>query len=792
MFLTNQTNFSSIVPSLLVDNQPMVTSFKCACDHAQRRCPSDSLDYCTTSHSCFSAVRKNLKSGRTVETYGCLKNEEQYKMNCHMGSKRYISILCCKVGDFCNKLLQPKLTAKKGGTVRNGTKNGYGLDEDGTSVEPHLHEALYVLIFFMFLTLLGIFIFWFYLRLKRKSPTWKSQKPLLLSGGFSEITSNSSNLSNTEYNYFNLTINNHERLSSDSKGSCFDGSLLCGANLNRHFKDIYRIGGDNNTPSDRFFSASNGSSSGSNIIKSNASNHSISYEKYYTVSDNNNNNNNNNSNFISNNKCVNNNCYNNIKTLKSCKNLFKNGFIQTIRLARKSQKNNTNNCSSQHQSHNHNNNISSCHSNHSIHKNKTNNNISSSNTTAANNCPANCYGLRIVQMGDSTMKGLIDQTSTSGSGSGAPLLAQRTVSRSIQLVEVIAKGKYGYVWHGLYQEEPVAVKIFSSHAENAWQRECNIYNTTLLRHENVLAFLGADTVSRVQSCTQLWLITRYHELGSLYDYLNKNQLSRQQLLRLLTSAASGLVHLHTNIVGTHGKPGIAHRDVKSKNILVMDDGSCCIADLGLAVVETMFDDSNCGNNSTSQQNSKQQHQQPHQHRHRNMLGVDDYNIKVGTRRYMSPEVLDGSIDCERFDSFKKSDVYSFALVMWETARRCCVDDKCEDYELPYNNMVPSDPTLDEMLFVVCTSGFRPAIPKRWKTDTILKAISSLIGECWSYKPDGRLSMLRIKKSLIKLNQHLDDEAATAALLAGKTNPTAKNVVAVNQNNPQTVEPILNC
>lgn len=32
-----------------------------------------------------------------------------------------------------------------------------------------------------------------------------------------------------------------------------------------------------------------------------------------------------------------------------------------------------------------------------------------------------------------------------------------------------------------------------------------------------------------------------------------------------------------------GKPSIAHRDLKSKNILVKNDGSCCLADLGLAV-----------------------------------------------------------------------------------------------------------------------------------------------------------------------------------------------------------------
>ena len=31
------------------------------------------------------------------------------------------------------------------------------------------------------------------------------------------------------------------------------------------------------------------------------------------------------------------------------------------------------------------------------------------------------------------------------------------------------------------------------------------------------------------------------------------------------------------------KPGIAHRDLKSKNILMKSNNTCCIADFGLAV-----------------------------------------------------------------------------------------------------------------------------------------------------------------------------------------------------------------
>lgn len=61
-----------------------------------------------------------------------------------------------------------------------------------------------------------------------------------------------------------------------------------------------------------------------------------------------------------------------------------------------------------------------------------------------------------------------------------------------------------------------------------------------------------------------------------------------------------------------GKPAIAHRDIKSKNILMKINGSCVIADFGLAVTHSQ---------TTGQ------------------LDVGS-NPRVGTKRYMSPEVLD--------------------------------------------------------------------------------------------------------------------------------------------------------
>ena len=79
--------------------------------------------------------------------------------------------------------------------------------------------------------------------------------------------------------------------------------------------------------------------------------------------------------------------------------------------------------------------------------------------------------------------------------------------------------------------------------------------------------MGSDVVSR-GSCTQLWLLTQYHPDGSLYDYLNIRTVTHAGMFKIILSILSGLLHLHYEILGTQGKPAIAHRDLKSKNILM--------------------------------------------------------------------------------------------------------------------------------------------------------------------------------------------------------------------------------
>ncbi|KAG8179023.1 hypothetical protein JTE90_011970 [Oedothorax gibbosus] len=328
---------------------------------------------------------------------------------------------------------------------------------------------------------------------------------------------------------------------------------------------------------------------------------------------------------------------------------------------------------------------------------------------------------------DYSIKDMIDMT-TSGSGSGLPLLVQRSIARQIQLVEIIGKGRFGEVWRGRWRGQPVAVKIFSSRDERSWFREVEIYQTVMLRHSNILGFIAADNKDN-GTWTQLWLITDYHENGSLFDYLNKCTVDAAGMCKMAYSIANGLAHLHMEILGTQGKPAIAHRDLKSKNILVKSKGSCAIADLGLAV---RFD-------SVS-----------------NSVDIPP-NPRVGTKRYLAPEVLDETINTNHFDCFKRADIYAFGLVLWEIGRRCDIGGIHEEYQLPYYDMVPFDPSIDEMKKVVCFDKLRPPIPNRWQSCESLRVISKVMKECWYHNSAARLTALRIKKTLANLGAQEDSK-----------------------------------
>ncbi len=111
----------------------------------------------------------------------------------------------------------------------------------------------------------------------------------------------------------------------------------------------------------------------------------------------------------------------------------------------------------------------------------------------------------------------------SGSGSGLPLLVQRSIARQISLVEVVGQGRFGEVWRGSWRGEVVAVKIFSTRDEQSWFRESEVYQTVMLRHPNILGFIAADNKGKELPCdTQTSIITFFFPTRFQTTVLGRN------------------------------------------------------------------------------------------------------------------------------------------------------------------------------------------------------------------------------------------------------------------------------
>jgi hypothetical protein len=178
---------------------------------------------------------------------------------------------------------------------------------------------------------------------------------------------------------------------------------------------------------------------------------------------------------------------------------------------------------------------------------------------------------------------------------------------------------------------------------------------------------------------------------------------------------------------------------------------------------------------------------------------------------MAPEVLDDSISCAAalalassstpatipsssamaatsssaywcFDAYRRGDVYSYALVMWEVLSRtlipsCALDDTSPQqplnneqlqqqqpvfdnkfnpymYRAPYQDRgVSWDPSFDDMRLIVCSTDpilSRPGVATEWTVDPIVNTVVATMRECWHANPNARLPALRVKKTLSKL------------------------------------------
>lgn len=285
----------------------------------------------------------------------------------------------------------------------------------------------------------------------------------------------------------------------------------------------------------------------------------------------------------------------------------------------------------------------------------------------------------------------------------------------LKMLNMIGQGRYGTVWCGVIEDQQVAVKLFPAHHRNYFLNEHEMYKMCG-ENSGILKCYGGGEYSFTLGTIEYVLLLSL-EQESLQEYLKSHTLDLVTLGKMSLSIARGLAHLHSD----QDKFCIAHRDINSRNILVRPDLSCCICDLGLAVIPKRAE-----NKSISE---------------------------AGTLRYMAPEVLEGAVnlrDCE--SALKQIDVYALGLVLWELGTRCTDMQNAEPYPYspPFSKEAGENPTLEQMQALVSRKKVRPLWPVSWKDTASARLLCETAEDCWDQDAEARLTALCIAERLFEL------------------------------------------
>ncbi|KAM0746890.1 kinase-like protein, partial [Meredithblackwellia eburnea MCA 4105] len=188
-------------------------------------------------------------------------------------------------------------------------------------------------------------------------------------------------------------------------------------------------------------------------------------------------------------------------------------------------------------------------------------------------------------------------------------------------LEKIGSGGFKDVFKGLYRKKMIAIADIRGHLTDMDIKELGLLRD--LRHTNIVHFIGVS-IPKEPSSVPVMIVTELCSNGDLFDYIRSDKPTPplRTILDIMLGISKGVEYLHTRT------PSIIHRDIKSSNVLITQNGTAKINDFGLARVKT----------ST-----------------RSVI-----RSLVGTVNWQAPELW---VPHPRYN--EKVDVYSVGLVFWE-------------------------------------------------------------------------------------------------------------------------------
>jgi len=224
--------------------------------------------------------------------------------------------------------------------------------------------------------------------------------------------------------------------------------------------------------------------------------------------------------------------------------------------------------------------------------------------------------------------------------------------------------------------------IFRRQAQQRHIRELD--KLCALRHPKVTMFMGLSFKPGNSGGFPL-LVTEYMPCGALKDVIANMSIDLDLRIKmnLLKDCASGMMYLHLQ------SPPIIHRDLKASNMLLDDRFTLKISDFG---IEPEY-----------------------------LPGSNGAPAFSGTLEYAAPELLAGD------EPSTKSDVYAFALVMWELFAR-------REVYVGYSS--------NDILMGVRDGTMRPP-----PLPNMPEELGDLMHECWMKNPNRRPEFSEIAAQL---------------------------------------------
>jgi serine/threonine protein kinase/Tol biopolymer transport system component len=248
-----------------------------------------------------------------------------------------------------------------------------------------------------------------------------------------------------------------------------------------------------------------------------------------------------------------------------------------------------------------------------------------------------------------------------------------------QIVEQLGEGNMGVVYKARDREldRYVALKVLHRRLASSpefiarFEREAKVISA--LNHPNIATIYGVSQADGLR-----FLILEYLPGGTLRLKLQKlaegERFPILDVVQFALQVAEGLAHAH--------RRGVVHRDVKTDNVMLTEEGVLKVTDFGVAKIEMD-------------------------------LGLTEEGSVVGTMAYMSPEQVQGvGVDF-------RSDIYSFGVVVYELATGQLPFPSYHSAALIYDVVNSAPPAIAQ---------FRDDVPP---------ALERVVGECLRKQPEQR-------------------------------------------------------